>query len=280
MAKEVLHVVPQNGAWAVKYEKSNSTATNHDTQRDGIESARNLAKDGDEIVIHRPDGTIRERITYSDPDTKSVNRGSQPEAPSVGTRINWGAIVAGALVALAINAALIAFAVAIGLTTINDLRAETVIVTAAITTLVTTVLSLFIGGLVSTRATTGEDSEDAVIYGVLVWATTSAAVLITGAGFGMGAGLLATDVSREVSRVDTLVADLDLTPEQKEKVEEAKNRSARMAGAIDARTAAWLSFAGLALSIASAIGGAFVGNADERRYRESVRNSRLPARAA
>jgi hypothetical protein len=64
MAKDVLHVVPHEQAWAVRREGNERVTTTSPTQRDAIEAARELAKEQDDIVIHRPDGTIRERVTY------------------------------------------------------------------------------------------------------------------------------------------------------------------------------------------------------------------------
>src|SRR5215204_5340851 len=65
MAKSVLHVVPHNHEdWAVKREGNERASSTHATQKEAIEAARELAKELDDIVIHRPDGTIRERVTY------------------------------------------------------------------------------------------------------------------------------------------------------------------------------------------------------------------------
>src|SRR3954464_12927812 len=64
MAKSILHVVPHDHNWAVKREGNERSSSTHPTQKEAIESARELAKELDDIVIHRPDRTIRERVTY------------------------------------------------------------------------------------------------------------------------------------------------------------------------------------------------------------------------
>jgi uncharacterized protein YdaT len=63
------HVVPRNGQWAVRG-AGNSRATRvFDTQGEAIDAAREIARSqGTELVIHRPDGRIREKSSYgSDP---------------------------------------------------------------------------------------------------------------------------------------------------------------------------------------------------------------------
>jgi len=63
------HVVPRNDKWAVKCE-GNSKATKVTlTQKEAIIVAKGIAKNNNsELVIHRPDGRIREKNSYgSDP---------------------------------------------------------------------------------------------------------------------------------------------------------------------------------------------------------------------
>src|SRR5688500_832737 len=106
MAKDVLHVVPHEQAWAVKREGNERVSSTHTTQKDAIEAARELAKERDDIVIHRADGTIRERVTYHDPAVHEVRPVADRTAPieaedvaGVGTRVRWEAVLAGAVVA-------------------------------------------------------------------------------------------------------------------------------------------------------------------------------------
>ncbi len=63
--KKDFHVVPHNGDWAVRREGAERVSSIHDTQSDAIEQARNWARDqGTEVVIHRPDGRIRDSDSY------------------------------------------------------------------------------------------------------------------------------------------------------------------------------------------------------------------------
>lgn len=64
MAKNV-HVVPQDGKWAVKTENSGKAAKVTSTQQEAIERAREIARNNQsEMVIHRKDGTIRDKNSY------------------------------------------------------------------------------------------------------------------------------------------------------------------------------------------------------------------------
>src|SRR3954469_19264216 len=106
MAKDVLHVVPHEQNWAVRREGNDRVSSTHPTQKEAIEAARELAKERDDIVIHRPDGTIRERVTYMGgnggsqegrADTSNDSRRDSRTAVgpsdlfSVGSRVSWAA---------------------------------------------------------------------------------------------------------------------------------------------------------------------------------------------
>jgi len=59
------HVVPKGGQWAVKSEGSGRATSIHPTQSDAIDAAREIARNQKaEVVIHRPDGRIRDKDSY------------------------------------------------------------------------------------------------------------------------------------------------------------------------------------------------------------------------
>jgi len=66
------HVVPHAGRWAVMGEGDKRVTSTHDTQDEAIERARRIAtRERSEVVIHRPDGRIRDKDSYgSDPKEK------------------------------------------------------------------------------------------------------------------------------------------------------------------------------------------------------------------
>jgi hypothetical protein len=68
--KNDIHVVPQGSEWAVKREGSDRASSIHQTQQDAIQQGQETAKrERVELVIHRPDGRIRDSDSYgSDPN--------------------------------------------------------------------------------------------------------------------------------------------------------------------------------------------------------------------
>ena len=59
------HVVPRGSTWAVKEVGSHQDTSTHRTQRGAIETAKGIAKqEKSEVVIHRPDGRIRDKDSY------------------------------------------------------------------------------------------------------------------------------------------------------------------------------------------------------------------------
>ncbi|MGX6649049.1 DUF2188 domain-containing protein [Maricaulaceae bacterium MS644] len=65
MTRKNQHVVPHNGAWAVKSEGASRAGSVHETQAAAIEAAKSRAQSqGSELLIHGRNGQIRERNTY------------------------------------------------------------------------------------------------------------------------------------------------------------------------------------------------------------------------
>ena len=65
MSKKNQHVVPHGDRWAVRREGNKKVTQTTRTQKEAINIARQIARDqGSEVVIHRPDGTIRDRDSY------------------------------------------------------------------------------------------------------------------------------------------------------------------------------------------------------------------------
>ncbi|OYR87594.1 hypothetical protein DJ71_05405 [Halorubrum sp. E3] len=56
-------VLPSGNQWRVQT-GSGSVVSNHRKKRPAVNSARSEASSGDEIWIHRSDGTIQEKRTY------------------------------------------------------------------------------------------------------------------------------------------------------------------------------------------------------------------------
>ena len=65
MSKRNQHVVPADGDWGVRGEGNERLTSVHRTQQEAIGRARQIAiRERSEVVIHRPDGTIRDKDSY------------------------------------------------------------------------------------------------------------------------------------------------------------------------------------------------------------------------
>lgn len=65
MAGKNQHVVPHDNAWAVRGAGNQRVTSTHGTQADAERAAREIAiNQRSEVVIHRPNGEIRDRNSY------------------------------------------------------------------------------------------------------------------------------------------------------------------------------------------------------------------------
>jgi hypothetical protein len=280
MAKEVLHVVPHDQGWAVKRAGVDRVDSTHGTQKDAIEAAREEAKERDDIVIHRPDGTIRERVTYMGPNGQSNDaddRGTRAsraadredihlrDVASVGSRVSWGAVLAGVMVALGLYVTFSALAVATGLSLADRANPDNFPIGAAIVAAVTLIAAMFLGGFVASRMTVGEQTGEAITYGVLVWGTVL--LLLTIGGMSLGLNLLDSARRGDVTDAGSMMPaermqqDLGLNQQQADRYNQMVNESRRDRGT--AESIAWWTFGTMALSLLAAIGGGLAGAGPE-----------------
>lgn len=97
-------------------------------------------------------------------------------APSLRSRVSWGAIFAGALVAIAVGATLNILGVAVGASTVDASSggtpdAASLGIGASIWFLVSNLLGLLLGGYVAARLSGTADKADASLHGLATWAT-------------------------------------------------------------------------------------------------------------
>lgn len=289
MAKDVLHVVPHDQGWAVKREGNERASSSHPTQKDAIEAARELAKEQDDIVIHRPDGTIRERVTYSGAgdngngtraagDRRTEVRGTEVhehDLASVGTRVRWGAVMAGVVVALALYIMLSLLAVAVGLSTVDHMRGRTFGVAAAVIAGVILLGAMFLGGFIASRYTVGEERAEGATYGILVWGATLLLLTLGGVGTGLGAVGATRDSGPYADRTvsaERMKQEYGWTDEQAQKYAAMTREARAAADQASPQAVAWWTFAGVALSLLAAIGGGLAGSGPEVatwRFRET-----------
>jgi hypothetical protein len=264
MAKDVLHVVPHEDNWAVRREGNERVSSTHPTQKDAIEAARDLAKEQDDIVIHRPDGTIRERVTYYGSNGKTSHETETRTATDreemgiedvegVRSRVSWEAVVGGAVVAVAVYFVLSLFALAIGLSTVDRVSERTAANTAAIVSGIILLLSVFSGGFVASRLTARERPIEGVVYGALVW---GALVMLLAAGL---PGLArVTGTAAQAANPDRVRQELALNDRQAEQYA-AMVRENQPRLDVSAEQAAWWAFVAVTVSLLSAMAGGYLG---------------------
>ena len=279
MAKSVFHIVPSEDQWAVKREGNGKPSSKHPTQQESIDAARDLASEGDELVIHRSDGTIRDRITYTGgrngngsnghagPSTSTkANEIPASDVLSVGTRVSWGAIMAGALVGLTVYITLLFLALAIGVTTIDDIQGRAFAIGAAIVGVFSLLAALFVGGMVTSATTVGETKTEVLIYGILVWATFLGLMILLGTFGGIGFGTVLH--FQDSANLQSVTAEdftemKGITQEHIKAFNEVVQEKQKILSQAGAPAKAWIGFAGLILSIFAAMGGALVGAGPE-----------------
>src|SRR5215203_6350243 len=105
----------------------------------------------------------------------------EEDLTSVGTRISWAAVLAGAVVAMAFSLVLTmlggAIAMSINAASTTTPRIETVAGWGLVWALLATGLSLFAGGWVTSQLTAGETKCEAMVHGVILWGTVFAIML-------------------------------------------------------------------------------------------------------
>lgn len=109
---------------------------------------------------------------------------------SVGTRISWGAIFAGTLLALGVYFLLATLGSAVGLSISDRMNPTNIQTSAALWAFLTTIVALFLGGLVTSLFTAGENKIEAVMSGIIMWALLVTSLLVMSAA-GIHAGISA-----------------------------------------------------------------------------------------
>jgi len=285
MAKN-LHVVPHEDGWAIKQEGDDGAVSVHSSQDEAVSEGERLAAAREvNLIVHRENGAFdrvekfsdgagngqalaaagRDRADYRTSKDGNDRFGDEPirlqDVASVGSRVSWSALLAGAVVALTIYVSLGTLGVAVGLSTTDgaNVGGDTLAIGAAIWAAISLLIALFMGGFVTSRSTVGERKDEAMIYGLLLWGTIFVAVVVlTNQGLNLGVG----GMLQQVTSPGTVSAANDgasqssgLTPGQASDIRDAQART----GNVRATTAAWWTFATLIASIIASIAGSLVG---------------------
>jgi len=188
----------------------------------------------------------------------------------VGSRVSWGAILAGAVTTLSLYLLLGTLGIALGFSLSSNVGDRGLAIGATVWAVLATLLSLFVGGWVTSQCSVGETKLEAALYGLVLWGVVFAALIILmGSGVQMGVqSLMGIATSPEVGIVTERLTEQDLqqaglTREQIERLQaRAQNLPAELrTRGQDSRTvaAAWWTFGGILLSMLTAVAGSLAG---------------------
>jgi hypothetical protein len=187
------------------------------------------------------------------------------DAIPVFTRISWGALLAGLFVTLAVFVLLSTLGVAVGVSSADAASWDAIATGAGIWAVATALVAFACGGCVVSRFTAGESKAEAMVYGVVLWGVAFATILwATGSVLRTGGTLAVGSANVAASGVESMPGGWEQAAHRAglNDAQVARMR-AEMPTAARARDAsaqaAWWSFAGVALSLAAAIGGAVMG---------------------
>jgi len=182
------------------------------------------------------------------------------------SRISWGAIFGGMVVALSAYLILTLLFMGIGVSlNENAIRTNAFGIAAVVAAVVTVVAAMFLGGWVTTQLTAGETQREAVIHGVLCWAAFTGSILCMAASTARTgyAALVSGAVvvqNAPAQNVEPALRNARLSQEQVDQVRAYLNdpRNQEM-GKETAMAVVWGALIGTLLSMGSAIGGALAG---------------------
>ncbi len=262
-----LHIVPHENGWALKREGHDKFESTYATQKEAIDAGRDMARqDEADLVVHRQDGTFRNVLTYTnEPMNENHENGKrlQPQdILSVGSRVSWGAILAGAAIALAVYAVLMGGGAALGVTFSDRLGLRVLTIGGVLWGLFSALLALFLGGCVVSRVTAGENKTEAVMYGVILWGVVFAtSILMAGAGMTSAAQVLMvrSNADQPLLSAETY-RDAGVSKEDADRLERTLREARAQAGEIDPKAAAWWGFTTMILSLGAAVGGSWLGS--------------------
>src|SRR3954454_122441 len=221
---------------------------------------------------------------------------------SVRSRVSWGAIAAGAMVALSLYMLLTMLGVALGIEVAVRGADQNLGAAAAIYTLLSLLVAMFFGGWATSRLAVGESKLEAVLYGIILWGVLFVGMvwLVSAgisAGFGAMLGLasgvysttegepnadrIATDLARFGADEATVNKARDYYRRRRDDpaslASDPQSRQTFNQVAQYTRSATWWSLAGVLLSMATVVVGALTGSG-EMLQQVPILGVRRPAR--
>ncbi|WP_157369889.1 hypothetical protein [Zavarzinella formosa] len=207
--------------------------------------------------------------------TAVVGTAARDVDQSVGSRISWGAVMGGAAVALGIYYLLGILTTAVGLSVYDGVTARDLTAGTVVWLIIVTCIAMFCGAFVTNLFTVGEDSEEAVLLGLITWATVTTILVLFGA-MGLKSGLNAVvgvvDVANrsapnwEQAARENGISQDRINAWKAEANAKVDDPEARREARAAARRLAWITFAGVWLSMFAAAGGAHAGKGPAFRF--------------
>ena len=188
----------------------------------------------------------------------------------VRSRINWGAIVAGAALALAAALLLSLLGSAIGLSISDNVNDRSLQIGAVVWAIIVTAGAMFLGGFIASQLTTGENKIEGLLYGLLVWALTFALLMtvlanLARTGFSAMLGMANNPnvtANTGAGGFDDALRRAGVSQEQINQARASANvndPANRQAIEENATRAAWYSFLGTLVSMAAGALGGWLG---------------------
>jgi len=183
------------------------------------------------------------------------------------SRISWGAIFGGMVIALAAYLILTLLFMGIGVSlNENAIRSNAFGIAAVVAAVVTVVAAMFLGGWVTTQLTAGETHREAVIHGVLCWAAFTGSILCMAAstartGYAaLVSGAVVVQNAPAGQNIEPALRNARLNQEQVDQVRAYLNDPRNQEMAKDTVMAVtWGALIGTLLSMGAAVGGALAG---------------------
>lgn len=158
--------------------------------------------------------------------------------------IDWGPVIAGALVAMALMAMFAIAGVAIGATVFNPFRAhDALTIGGGLWTAFSALVALQIGGFIATRASPRDDGHGGLMQSATTWGLVVVASLVLAGG---GASLGASALFRPDALIEARLAAAD-DPQAAQRLADTT------------ATFAWWAVLTLALSLVGAVAGGMLG---------------------
>jgi hypothetical protein len=181
---------------------------------------------------------------------------------SVGSRISWGAILAGAALSLGLYSLFGIIGGAVGLSVRGRVDPTTLKDAVIAWAFLILLVSVFVGGVVTSQFTVGETKTEAMLYGVIMWAVLFGVLTTVGAHAGFS--ILHSTNAAGTESWDQLARDAGVPADQ---IAAWRRQAGAPAVATDTPEArqeatkrlAWYGFAATLASIIAAAVGAIVG---------------------